>query len=395
MTHFYDTIIQTPVQLPKSLPLTLLDFESKRNLFFIEIAFCFVTMTLINYVSLSVLSMKLPSKLGKEPLVTVLFEIRFTAKLALSNILPGILFSKLGCENIEPTPHAQIPEQIRRADPNLKYLPLVALKWQRYQVLVGDSSVVLSCDIPYLGWTDFRTHILSLINELEQTKLISEVERYSLKYVDVIENVQNFLKHSITYGKYKGSIISVIKRKFSNKYNIEHGILNAKDYGVPQVRKRAFIIMKKQGEPRFPIKEKEVTVHEAIGHLKSIEAIIREEIKVKDLNKLDVQDYHFSPTHCFRHIECMRHTPTGKSAFENKVYYPKKLDGTKVKGYNTAYKRMKWDAPAPTITTANGVLSSQCNVHPGIRKNDGTYSDARVLSLKEIIILFSVARTVP
>ncbi len=191
MTHFYDTIIQTPVQLPKSLPLTLLDFESKRNLFFIEIAFCFVTMTLINYVSLSVLSMKLPSKLGKEPLVTVLFEIRFTAKLALSNILPGILFSKLGCENIEPTPHAQIPEQIRRADPNLKYLPLVALKWQRYQVLVGDSSVVLSCDIPYLGWTDFRTHILSLINELEQTKLISEVERYSLKYVDVIENVQN------------------------------------------------------------------------------------------------------------------------------------------------------------------------------------------------------------
>ena len=148
--------------------------------------------------------------------------------------------------------------------------------------------------------------------------------------------------------------------------------------------------MKKQGEPRFPIKEKEVTVHEAIGHLKSIEAIIREEIKVKDLNKLDVQDYHFSPTHCFRHIECMRHTPTGKSAFENKVYYPKKLDGTKVKGYNTAYKRMKWDAPAPTITTANGVLSSQCNVHPGIRKNDGTYSDARVLSLKEIIILFSL-----
>ena len=51
---------------------------------------------------------------------------------------------------------------------------------------------------------------------------------------------------------------------------------------------------------------------------------------------------------------------------------------------------MKWDAPAPTITTANGVLSSQCNVHPGIRKNDGTYSDARVLSLKEIIILFSL-----
>ncbi len=230
-------------------------------------------------------------------------------------------------------------------------------------------------------YTDDRNDLIHYV--------LKAIDKINPEYV-VIENVQNFLKHSITYGKYKGSIISVIKRKFSNKYNIEHGILNAKDYGVPQVRKRAFIIMKKLGEPRFPIKEKEVTVYEAIGHLKSIEAIIREEIKVKNLNKLDVQDYHFSPTHCFRHIECMRHTPTGKSAFENKVYYPKKLDGTKVKGYNTTYKRMKWDAPAPTITTANGVLSSQCNVHPGIRKNDGTYSDARVLSLKEIIILFSL-----
>ncbi len=36
---------------------------------------------------------------------------------------------------------------------------------------------------------------------------------------------------------------------------------------------------------------------------------------------------------------------------------------------------------------ANGSISSQNNVHPGELRDDGTYSDARVLTLKEIFIL--------
>ncbi len=35
----------------------------------------------------------------------------------------------------------------------------------------------------------------------------------------------------------------------------------------------------------------------------------------------------------------------------------------------------------------NGSISSQNNVHPGRLKSDGTYSDARVLTLLEIIKL--------
>jgi DNA (cytosine-5)-methyltransferase 1 len=69
------------------------------------------------------------------------------------------------------------------------------------------------------------------------------------------------------------------------------------------------------------------------------------------------------------------------------VHYPKKEDGTRIKGYATTYKRIEWDKPAPTITMANGSVSSQNNVHPGTLKKDGTYSDARVLTLKEIFIL--------
>ena len=104
----------------------------------------------------------------------------------------------------------------------------------------------------------------------------------------------------------------------------------------------------------------------------------------------DAADYgtpfHTAPKHNENHILWMKNTPTGKTAFENPIHYPKK-DGRRIKGFTTTYKRIAWDKPAPTITMSNGSISSQNNVHPGRLLPDGTYSDARVLSLLEIFRL--------
>ena len=40
-----------------------------------------------------------------------------------------------------------------------------------------------------------------------------------------------------------------------------------------------------------------------------------------------------------------------------------------------------------TITIRNDAISSQRNVHPGLPKDDGTFSDARVLQLKKYFYL--------
>lgn len=88
----------------------------------------------------------------------------------------------------------------------------------------------------------------------------------------------------------------------------------------------------------------------------------------------------------------MKHTPTGTSAFANTIYYPQKIDGTKIKGYESSYRRIKWDEPAPTITIRNDAISSQRNVHPGRLLKDGTYSDARVLTPYELMILSSLPK---
>jgi DNA (cytosine-5)-methyltransferase 1 len=119
-----------------------------------------------------------------------------------------------------------------------------------------------------------------------------------------------------------------------------------------------------------------ISVKDAIGHLPSLESGESSDIL-----------YHYAKKHSHRNTSVLKHTPSGKTALQNAIHYPKKEDGTRIKGFATTYKRIEWEKPAPTITMANGSVSSQNNVHPGRKKEDGTYSDARVLSLKEIFIL--------
>lgn len=192
----------------------------------------------------------------------------------------------------------------------------------------------------------------------------------------IIENVPTMLKTSIIVNGQKIKIVDYIKGELDDEYNVSFNTLNAADYGTPQVRKRAIVLLSKIGDWKLPDKQNQITVEEAIGWLPSLESGEVSDIK-----------YHFGSKHNERHILWMKHTPTGKSAFDNKIYYPQKEDGIKIKGFSTTYKRISWDKPSPTITMCNGGISSQNNVHPGRKRADGTYSDARVLSLKELMIL--------
>ena len=54
---------------------------------------------------------------------------------------------------------------------------------------------------------------------------------------------------------------------------------------------------------------------------------------------------------------------------------------------------MEWDKPVPNINMANGSISSQNNIHPDRKNLDGTYSDARVLSIYELILLTGLKET--
>lgn len=214
----------------------------------------------------------------------------------------------------------------------------------------------------------------------------------------LIENVPQILNLKISYKGQYDTVEKVIESVFSNKYKInKNKLVNAQSYGVPQNRKRAIILLSKKEKWDLPTPSNNlITVRETIGSLPSVEAVVEGNLNYFSGNDKKIEEcikvnkWHFPKNHAQRHVEVMQHTPTGHSAFENEIYYPKKTNGEKVRGYNTTYKRMEWDKPAPTITMANGVISSQCNVHPGRIRSDGTYSDARALTIYEIMKLFTI-----
>lgn len=210
-------------------------------------------------------------------------------------------------------------------------------------------------------------------------KVIDFIKIKTPKYI-LIENVPNFLRAKLPFEGQMYSLEEILKKLFSNQYEIETKIVDTSEYGIPQRRQRALVKMYRKGlQWEWPKKRKMVTVREAIGSLPSIEA-----------GEITNIPWHFARKHSPSHILWMRHTPTGKSAFENKYFYPKKENGKKIKSYMTTYRRIKWDEPSPTITMRNDAISSQLNVHPGRKLKNGTYSDARVLTPRELMILCSL-----
>ena len=210
---------------------------------------------------------------------------------------------------------------------------------------------------------------------------IQSIKDLNVDYA-LIENVPTMYKFPITHKSKTLTIKEYIEKELSKNYNLSFNVLDTKDYGIPQSRKRAITLIwkKNKKEWKLPEKKKIITVKKAIGHLPSLKPGETSDIK-----------YHYAKEHNANHILWMSHTPTGKTALENKKYYPK-INGRKIKAYSTTYKRISWDKPSPTITICNSAISSQNNVHPGNKMLNGLYSDPRVLTLKELFLLSGIKK---
>lgn len=223
----------------------------------------------------------------------------------------------------------------------------------------------------------------------------------------IIENVPTILKTKI---KYKGEVVVIpeyLHRELDDKYNFNHqSLIKAMDCGVPQMRERNIFLLVRNDQNvswEFPKQLPVVNLEEAIGHLPSLDPQLREGMEVtlekfpdfekKKAEGLKISKWHRPPVHSWKQVEWMMHTPSGKSAIYNEVYYPQKDDGTPVVAHHNHYRRMYWDKPARTMTMNNGVISSLACVHPGrpyISNGEELYSDPRVLSIYELLIVSSL-----
>ena len=223
----------------------------------------------------------------------------------------------------------------------------------------------------------------------------------------LIENVPTILKTKISVDGNVMLIPDYLKKELGDNYIFNsESLVKAMDYAIPQLRERnIFLLVRKDKniEWKFPPKERIVTLEEAIGNLPSVDPLLREGIDFtlqkfpdyenKKIAAAEVSPWHRPPIHSWKQVEWMMHTPSGKSAIYNEVYYPQKENGVHIVAHHNHYRRMAWDKPSRTITQNNGVISSLACVHPGrpYRINgELLYSDPRVLTIYEVMIVSSL-----
>lgn len=236
---------------------------------------------------------------------------------------------------------------------------------------------------------------------------VEAVKKIKPKFV-IIENVAMQQHTQILYKDESIFIPQYVESELGALYDFnENRIVNTMEYGVPQSRQRYIYLLALKSEKvkwEFPEKSNHIiTMKEAIGDLPSLDPLLRDEndrwrfpdFEKKKEEGLKVSKWHYPPVHSWKQVEWMMHTPTGLSAFKNEIFYPK-TKGRKVKGAPRTYMRMDWAKPATTIMQNSGVISAFSTVHPGRLivdskdENERIYSDARSLSIYELLILSSL-----
>lgn len=236
---------------------------------------------------------------------------------------------------------------------------------------------------------------------------VDVVLRVKPKFV-FIENVPTILRTKIVVNGETMLIPKYLHSVLADYHFNDETLVKAMDHGVPQMRERNIFLLVRNDIDltwNFPNAQPHITLQEAIGDLPSLDPLLREGLdftlekfpsyEIKRAKGLEVSKWHYPPKHSWKQVEWMLHTPTGKSAIYNPVYYPQKANGIHVVAHHNHYRRMYWDKPARTITQNNGVISSLACVHPGRPfelSGEILYSDPRVLSIYELLIVSSLPK---
>ncbi len=197
----------------------------------------------------------------------------------------------------------------------------------------------------------------------------------------VMENVKGFTNFN------KGLLHKELLSQFhSLGYNLAAGVLDAVLFGVPQKRKRFFIVGVVGKVPELPVPTHGfargifdddfryvVTFNDATSDLPLLSKPGEKATTYASLPKNNYQlsmrngckevlTLHEAPKHGKRMINLIKYIPQGKSAFDIMDSIPEELRPTS--GFANSYKRIKLNEPAPTITRNFTVPSSANCIHP-------------------------------
>lgn len=162
------------------------------------------------------------------------------------------------------------------------------------------------------------------------------------------------------------------------EYNLNFAIEDGCYYGTAQSRVRSILLASRAKTWNFPKPEEfAMPLWQAIGHLPSLESGEDSGINYHKAPNLAQDEENKAKI-----ANVLAHTGTGRKSQDNNPKY--QLSGFGFFGAKGA--RKFWDLPSNTIDSGSGSPLTNRTVHPGRLRKDGTYSDARVLTLLEVFL---------
>lgn len=190
----------------------------------------------------------------------------------------------------------------------------------------------------------------------------------------LIENVPRFRNDN----PYQTAFLHTLH---DNGYWVDEKVIDAKDYGVPQTRRRYVLLASSKGPIFIPKgKAKLRMVRDAIRCYPPIEAGLNDSPEVPN---------HVSSGLSDKTMERIRLTPLDGGSRSNtprKLWTNCHLNHT---GHTDTYGRMSWDAPAPTLTCRCISLSNGRFGHPEQHRAISVREAAAIQSFRDDYVFYS------
>jgi len=270
-------------------------------------------------------------------------------------------------------------------DENIKTEIVNAAKERKVNMIIGGPPCQgFSLKGKNLGIKDPRNFLFQ-----EYVNLVSRIK----PEIFIIENVKNLLSSA------EGFFIKQIHEEFEALgYTLNHGILNAYNFGVPQTRERTIIIgtLDKKGislPGTDEYSKLKTTVRDAISDLSYLESGEGEEsCEYKNAPQSEYQKLlkgsnttlynHKATNHSDFALEKLKMIPPegDKSSMPTELYGRQK--------FMTTWGRLVWDKPSPTIDTRFDTPSNGKNSHPYLNRSITPREAARIQSFPDSFIFY-------
>jgi len=133
---------------------------------------------------------RLPSKLKHDIIFEAIFELRFEPEPpneAIFGLIYPIVTEKFQALKHISLPLLELPDTVRNSDIQFRYQPLNRLQGNGFSISIGPRVISFSILKPYIGWHEWKPSILNILNKLSDDRVIKNVERTGLRYLNFIE----------------------------------------------------------------------------------------------------------------------------------------------------------------------------------------------------------------